>query len=273
MVYVLGKNFSYFPWNEAISSRHMINFLTGRLLHPHRMLNFGVALTGTPLRLPTVKLIPRSYTELFWVFWGKWLRDNGPLARYVKLRVAHATGMPGTVSLPLRIRDPDMHHGTCVTHVPWCMPWSLTRGFLWSRWRGKRSRHSRRMRKPQFYVSGKRPIRVHFTKIYHSVPHRALIPNPDNPPYDPQRPYVPPTTVSQSVSHPPHPHSHPHPLCLKPPGPPVWEDGSRIEWRGDGDAGKVSQCVPARPDEHFVFPGELGAYAYQQNCFVPAENM
>ena len=51
-----------------------------------------------------------------------------------------------------------MHHGTCVTHVPWCMPGSLTSGFLWSRWRlgrGKRSRHSRRMRNPQFYVSGK----------------------------------------------------------------------------------------------------------------------
>ena len=24
--------------------------------------------------------------------------------------------------------DPDMHHGTCVTHVPWCMSGSLTRG-------------------------------------------------------------------------------------------------------------------------------------------------
>ena len=23
--------------------------------------------------------------------------------------------------------DPGMHHGTCVTHVPWCMSWSLTR--------------------------------------------------------------------------------------------------------------------------------------------------
>ena len=48
-----------------------------------------------------------------------------------------------------------MHHGTCVTHVPWCMPGSLTGGFLWCGWRGK---HSRRMRNPQFYVSGKRPI-------------------------------------------------------------------------------------------------------------------
>ena len=26
--------------------------------------------------------------------------------------------------------DYDMHDGTCVTHVPWCMPGSLTRGFL-----------------------------------------------------------------------------------------------------------------------------------------------
>ena len=82
----------------------------------------------------------------------------GPLTRYVKLRVAHAPGMPGTFSPQSRVSDPDMHHGTCVTHVPWCMPGSLTCGFLWSRWRGKRSRHSRRMRNPQFYVSGKRPI-------------------------------------------------------------------------------------------------------------------
>ena len=26
------------------------------------------------------------------------------------------------------ISDPDMHHGTCVTHVPWCMSGSLTSG-------------------------------------------------------------------------------------------------------------------------------------------------
>ena len=55
-------------------------------------------------------------------------KGNGPPVRYLKLRVKHALGMPGTS------------------------------GFLWSRWRGKRSRHSRRMRNPQFYVSGKRPI-------------------------------------------------------------------------------------------------------------------
>ena len=83
---------------------------------------------------------------------------HGPLTIYVELRVAHAPGMPGKFSLPLRVSDPDMHHGTCMTHVPWCMPGSLTSGFLWNRWRGKRFWHSRRMRNPQFYVSGKRPM-------------------------------------------------------------------------------------------------------------------
>ena len=57
------------------------------------------------------------------------------LARYVKLRIAHAPGMPGTFSQPPRVSDPDMHHGTCVMHVPWCMPRSLTIGVIWSRWR------------------------------------------------------------------------------------------------------------------------------------------
>ena len=86
---------------------------------------------------------------------------HGRLTRYAKLWVAHAPGMPVTVSLPPRVSDPDMHHDTCVTLVPWCMPGSLTSGFLQSRWQGKRSRDSRRMRNPKFCVSGKRPIVNH----------------------------------------------------------------------------------------------------------------
>ena len=74
-------------------------------------------------------------------------------------------GNAGKISLPPRASDPDMHHGTCVTHVPWCMPGSLTSGFLWRQWRGNRSRHSRRMRNLPFYVSGKRPIRFQQTHI------------------------------------------------------------------------------------------------------------
>ena len=54
-----------------------------------------------------------------------------------KIAGAHAPGMPVTFSLSPHVSDPDMHHGTCVTHVPWCMPGSLTSGFLWNRRQGK----------------------------------------------------------------------------------------------------------------------------------------
>ena len=67
----------------------------------------------------------------------KRLKKHGPLVRYIKLWVAHAPGMPGTFSPQPRVSDPDMHHSTCVTHVPWCMLGLLTSGFLWSRRRGK----------------------------------------------------------------------------------------------------------------------------------------
>ena len=75
--------------------------------------------------------------------------------------VAHAPEMLGTFSPPLLVSDTEMHHGTFITHVPWCMLGSLTCGFLWSRWRGKLSRHSWRMRNLQFYVSCKRHVIQH----------------------------------------------------------------------------------------------------------------
>ena len=87
-------------------------------------------------------------------------QEHGPLPRYVKLRVAHAPGMPVTFSLPPWVSDPDMHHGTCVTHVPWCIPGSLTSGFFLRRWQGKRSRHSRHMRNPQITYLVRGPLCV-----------------------------------------------------------------------------------------------------------------
>ena len=105
----------------------------------------------------TFNLAVDCHRDLLWII-RDWHWHNGPLARYIKLRGAHAPGMPGTFSPPPRVSNPDMHHGTCVTHVPWCMPGLLTSSCLWSRWRGKRSRHSWRMHYPQFYASGKRPM-------------------------------------------------------------------------------------------------------------------
>ena len=88
------------------------------------------------------------------------MSGSSPWASYKIRKIAGCVGagMPGTFSPPPRLSDTDMHHDTCVTHVPWCMPGSLTSVFLWSQWRGKRSRHSRRMHKPQFCISGKRPM-------------------------------------------------------------------------------------------------------------------
>ena len=70
---------------------------------------------------------------------------RGPLARYAKLRIAHALGMPATFSPPQisngtaskRSRHALRHvrHARAVMHVGIAKPWR----------RGKRSRHSRRM--------------------------------------------------------------------------------------------------------------------------------
>ena len=74
---------------------------------------------------------------------------HGCLTRYVKLRVVHAPGMPGTFSLPpISKETAGLRSRHASRHVRHAKPWR----------RGKRFRHSRRMRNPQFYVSDKRPI-------------------------------------------------------------------------------------------------------------------
>ena len=50
------------------------------------------------------------------------------------------------------VNDPDMHQGTCVTHVPWCMSGSLTCGD------GEKVPLFPAHAHPQFCVSGKRPM-------------------------------------------------------------------------------------------------------------------
>ena len=47
-----------------------------------------------------------------------------------------------------RLQGKPLVSDPCMHHVGIANPW----------WQGKRSQHSRRMRNPQFYVSGKRPI-------------------------------------------------------------------------------------------------------------------
>ena len=75
--------------------------------------------------------------------------SHGPFVRCVKL-----------FSSPPRVSDPDMHHGTCVAQVSWNKPVLLTNGFVWSQWRGKRPRHSRRMRNRNFTYLARHPYIV-----------------------------------------------------------------------------------------------------------------
>ena len=106
-------------------------------------------------------------------------RTLSPWASYQirKIAGAHAPGMPGTFSPSLQASDPDMHHGACVTHVPWCKPGSLTSGFFWNRRRGNTFPAFPSMRNLQYYVSGKRPMRWHIrqtivinsTETHHSL--------------------------------------------------------------------------------------------------------
>ena len=121
----------------GINTEHESGVYMPIAMHYGDIYRMQVYFTTTSLssRLPLIYGMPESSKTLFY----------GPLARYEKLRVTHAPGISGTFSPPQRVGDPDM-------------PESLTSGFLWNLWRGKRSRHSRRMRNLQFYVSGKRPI-------------------------------------------------------------------------------------------------------------------
>ena len=82
--------------------------------------------------------------------------SHGPLTRYAKWRVVHASGMSGTFSelsdfkgnRQLTIPASHVLHARAVMYAGIAKPW----------WQGKRSRHSRRMRNPQFCVSGKTPM-------------------------------------------------------------------------------------------------------------------
>ena len=89
--------------------------------------------------------------------WGHGMQSSHvPWASYQIRKIAGCT-CAGNVSPHRRLQrkplvsDPGMHHGTCVTHVPWCVSGSLARG-------GGINVPGIPGAYPQFYVSGKRPI-------------------------------------------------------------------------------------------------------------------
>ena len=77
----------------------------------------------TIIKINTQKLIRTAWRLLSWAS-----------CQIRKIAVCACAGNAGN-NFPRRrlqrkslVSDPGMHHGTCVTHVPWCMPGSLTRG-------------------------------------------------------------------------------------------------------------------------------------------------
>ena len=111
------------------------------------------------LKSGSISLLPLSYLKKFFATFRLVIRRLSIIpVTFRTFAFIHGPRAP-----PWRVSDPDMHYGTCVTHVPWCLAGSLTSGCLWGQRLGKRSRHSRRMRNPQLYVSGKRPIVIHVT--------------------------------------------------------------------------------------------------------------
>ena len=71
--------------------------------------------------------------EIQGIPWDHWFHRNGPLTRYencgLRMRRECRERFPRhrLQRKPL-VSDLGRHHGTCVTHVPWCMSGSLIRG-------------------------------------------------------------------------------------------------------------------------------------------------
>ena len=87
-------------------------------------------------KYPRTSLVAEKSLQFWWTASLQGITRQWASCQICKTVGAHAPGMPGTFSPQARVSDPDMHHDTCVTHVPWCMPGSLNSGFLWSLWRG-----------------------------------------------------------------------------------------------------------------------------------------
>ena len=140
---------TYGPWvrtySKLFSCKSVLTVCSYRA-QSNEICTYGRVSHGSLPRIRTYDLLYLRTVEcdLFRYNWNDWLITQSHIigafavCLYVawascqirKLRVAHAPEMPGTFSPPPGVRDPDMHHGTCVTHVPRCMPGSLTNGFL-----------------------------------------------------------------------------------------------------------------------------------------------
>ena len=106
------------------------------------------------------------------LYYFQWCRSNGPLTRYVKLQVAHAPGtFPPVADFPVTAGKRSWHasrhvrDARAVMHV----------GIAYLRWRGKRSRHSRRMRTRNFAYLARGPWSLFFWIMWLHSPTQWVI--------------------------------------------------------------------------------------------------
>ena len=125
----IHSNLALYPWFYPLHCAKLSLIQPTWSAHPITWFSlYGIRIPYFPLcdiRIPLFSLYSNA-TQTFE------RQGHGSLTTDVKLRVAHALGLPGRFPRhrlqrkPL-VSDPGMHHGTCVTQVPRCMSGSLTR--------------------------------------------------------------------------------------------------------------------------------------------------
>ena len=100
---------------------------------------FGLINWQGPYSLPDIEQLQTSINDYGHAIRHSSKPGNGYVAQWASYQICKIAGCAcaGNVGnvFPRRrfqrkplVSDPGMHHGTCVTHVPWCMPGSLTCG-------------------------------------------------------------------------------------------------------------------------------------------------
>ena len=110
------------------------------LVDSYGIFKAGSSTLGQPSDCPNASEIILNDMGKFHLHWSttkhmKWeFRAQWASYQIRKIAGCACAGNAGNVFPRRRFRrkplvsDPGMHHGTCVTHVPWCMPGSLTCG-------------------------------------------------------------------------------------------------------------------------------------------------
>ena len=124
--------------------RHFLSYLDSEM----RQVVWNSSLWNTRIVLPYIINIMASDVDAS----GQGIIGHGPLTRYVKLRVAHVPGLPGTFSPPTTSKETasqrSQHASRHVRHARAVMH----AGIANPRWWGKLSRHPRPMCDPQLCI-------------------------------------------------------------------------------------------------------------------------